>query len=272
MRASEPGVLQPQPRRCHAGCELTGTGVDQDMRPYAVRGVARLVTATHTMAEICPSVLAADFARLGEQVDEAARGGARMLHVDVMDGQFVPNLSIGIPVVESLRRHSELLLDCHLMVNEPEPYVEPFFKAGAGIITVHQEACVHLGRPLGVIRSLGAQAGVALNPGTPLGTLEEVLPEVDLVLLMSVHPGFGGQAFLPASLDKVRRLARIRQNRGLSFRIQVDGGVDLGNARDLAEAGCDILVAGSSVFRAGNIAEAMRSLSDRANLPNVAFA
>lgn len=224
------------------------------------------------MAEISPSVLAADFARLGDQVDEAARGGARTLHIDVMDGRFVPNLSIGVPVVESLRRHTNLLLDCHLMVHEPEPYVEPFFKAGARIITVHQEACAHLGRTLGVIRELGAVAGVALNPGTPLGMLDEVLPDVGLVLIMSVHPGFGGQAFLPASIDKVRRLHGIRRHRDLAFRIQVDGGVDLGNARGLVEAGCDILVAGSSVFRTGDIAEAVRALLDRANLPAMATA
>ncbi len=224
------------------------------------------------MVEISPSVLAADFARLGEQVDEAARGGARMLHVDVMDGHFVPNLSIGIPVVESLRRHTGLTLDCHLMVSSPEPYIKPFFEAGARIITVHQEACPHLGRALGDIRELGAAAGVALNPGTPLATLDEVLPDASLVLLMSVHPGFGGQAFLPGTIDKVGRLSRIRRERGLDFRIQVDGGVDVGNARSLAEAGCDILVAGSSVFRAGDIATAVRSLSDRANLPALAMA
>ncbi len=195
-----------------------------------------------------------------------------MLHLDVMDGRFVPNISIGIPVVESLRGHTELLLDCHLMVSEPEPYLGPFRQAGAGTITVHQEACVHLGRTLGVIRDLGATAGVALNPGTPLGTLEEVLPDVGLVLIMSVHPGFGGQTFLPSSLDKVRRLHRIRRDRGLAFRIQVDGGIDPGNARDLAEAGCDILVVGSSVFGSGDIAEAVRSLSGIANPPTLAAA
>lgn len=222
------------------------------------------------MAEISPSVLAADFARLGEQVDEAARGGARMLHVDVMDGRFVPNLSIGVPVVESLRRHTDLALDCHLMVSEPEPYIRPFFEAGASMITVHQEACPHLGRVLWGIRALGAEAGVAVNPGTPFHALDEVLADVDLVLVMSVHPGFGGQAFLPGSVDKVRRLSRIRRDRDLGFRIQVDGGVGLGNARDLAEAGCDILVAGSSVFRTGDIAGSVRALSERANPPTFA--
>lgn len=218
------------------------------------------------MPEISPSILAADFTRLGEQVEAVARGGARMLHVDVMDGHFVPNISIGIPVVQSLRRSTDLILDCHLMVSSPEPFLEPFVAAGAGMVTVHQEACPHLGRAVDQIKSLGATAGVALNPATPLSTLEEILPDVDLVLVMSVNPGFGGQPFLAASLPKIARLDRERRERGLSFKIQVDGGVTAANAADLAAAGCDILVAGSSVFGAADAGAAMHDLNDRANL------
>ncbi|MDE0261300.1 MAG: ribulose-phosphate 3-epimerase [Bryobacterales bacterium] len=224
------------------------------------------------MAEISPSILAADFAALGEQIRQAESGGARMLHVDVMDGHFVPNISIGIPVVESLAQTTDLVLDCHLMVANPENYTKAFIDAGAKMVTVHQEACPHLGRLLGRIRDDGAAAGVALNPATPLSTLDEVLSEVDLVLIMSVHPGFGGQSFLPASLDKVRRLSALRSQAGQEFRIQVDGGVNLDNAGPLAEAGCDILVAGSSVFGADDIGEAVRALSARANMPALASA
>lgn len=217
------------------------------------------------MAEICPSILAADFTRLGEQVGQAARGGARTLHVDVMDGHFVPNLSIGIPVVESLSRMAGFQQDCHLMVERPERYLTQFVGAGAAGVTVHQEACPDLAGSVRRIRELGASAGVAVNPATPLSTLEEVLPIVDLVLVMSVHPGFGGQDFLPASLDRIRELASIRARRSLGFRIQVDGGVNLANARPLGEAGCDQLVAGSSVFGSPDIAGAVRDLAERAN-------
>ena len=217
------------------------------------------------MVEISPSILAADFARLGEEVDAAARGGARSLHVDVMDGHFVPNISIGIPVVRSLRAHTDLVLDCHLMVSNPDAYLGPFREAGARMITVHQEACRHLARTLDAIRDLGAAPGVALNPGTPLGALEEILPLASHVLVMSVNPGFGGQEFIGSALDKIARLRRIRLERSLGFRIQVDGGVNAGNAGALANAGCDILVAGSSVFGRGDPEEAVRSLADRAN-------
>ena len=222
------------------------------------------------MAEISPSILAADFARLGEQVDDAARGGARMLHVDAMDGHFVPNISIGIPVVRSLSRWTDMVLDCHLMISNPDSYLDAFVCAGARMVTVHQEACPHLGRTVGRIKELGAAAGVALNPSTPIGTLEEVLPEVDLVLVMSVHPGFGGQEFLPSSIGKIARLNACRRQRRLDFRIQVDGGVNLDNAAPLGEAGCDILVAGSSVFREGDVAGAVRGLARQANRPALA--
>ena len=219
------------------------------------------------MAEISPSILAADFAVLGEQVRQAQLGGAQMLHVDVMDGHFVPNISIGVPVVESLARSTDLVLDCHLMVSHPEDYTRAFVDAGAKMVTVHQETCPHLGRIIRAIQASGAAAGVALNPATPLNTLDEVLADVDLVLIMSVHPGFGGQSFIPASLDKVRRLSELRRQAGYKFRIQVDGGVNMDNAELLAAAGCDILVAGSGVFGADDIAEAVRALSARASLP-----
>ena len=224
------------------------------------------------MAEVSPSILAADFAVLGEQVRQAKLGGAQMLHVDVMDGHFVPNISIGIPVVESLARATDLVLDCHLMVKNPEEYTQAFVDAGAKMVTVHQEACPHLGREIGRIRDWGAAAGVALNPATPLSTLDEVLPDVDLVLIMSVHPGFGGQSFLPASLDKVRRLSALRRDGGHKFQIQVDGGVNRDNAGPLGAAGCDILVAGSSIFGADDIAGAVRALHAEANLPPLAAA
>ena len=219
------------------------------------------------MPEISPSILAADFTVLGEQVRQAELGGAQMLHVDVMDGHFVPNISIGIPVVESLARSTDLVLDCHLMVTNPEDYTQAFVDAGAKMVTIHQEACPHLGRTIREIRGSGAAAGVALNPATPLNTLDEVLPDIDLVLIMSVHPGYGGQPFLPASFDKVRRLSELRRQAGHTFRIQIDGGVNMDNAEQLAAAGCDILVAGSSVFGADDVAEAVRALSTRANLP-----
>ena len=195
-----------------------------------------------------------------------------MLHVDAMDGHFVPNISIGIPVVRALSRWTDMVLDCHLMISNPDSYLDAFVCAGARMVTVHQEACPHLGRTVGRIKELGAAAGVALNPSTPLGTLEEVLPDVDLVLVMSVHPGFGGQEFLPSSIGKIARLNACRRQRRLDFRIQVDGGVNLDNATSLGEAGCDILVAGSTVFRKGDIAAAVRGLTSQANRPVLANA
>lgn len=224
------------------------------------------------MVQISPSILAADFARLGEDVAAAERGGARMLHVDVMDGHFVPNISLGVPIVKSLRAATDLVLDCHLMVSNPERYLEPFIHAGASMVTVHQEACPHLGRAVSRIQELGAEAGVALNPATPLSSLEDILPELDLVLIMSVHPGFGGQSFLPASISKISRLRTIRVRRELGFRIQVDGGVTADNVSALGEVGGDILVAGTSIFRTENIAGAFRALAARANQPAFANA
>ncbi len=203
------------------------------------------------MVRIAPSIIAADFWCLGEEVGRAEAGGADLLHVDVMDGHFVPNLTIGPLVVEAIHRHTRLPLDVHLMVTEPDRFLEAFRKAGAGGLIVHVEACRHLHRTVSRIRELGLRAGVALNPATPLGALEEILPEVDLVLVMSVNPGFSGQAFIPASLEKVRRLRALVAARGLRVDIAVDGGVHPGNARALVEAGATVLVAASAVFGPG---------------------
>jgi len=215
------------------------------------------------MAQIAPSILAADFARLGDEIAAVEEGGAEVLHLDVMDGRFVPNISFGPPVIESVRKTTKLFLDCHLMIVEPDQYVGDFVAAGAQLVTVHQEACPHLHRSLEGIRDAGAEAGVALNPATPIETLDHVLELADLVLVMSVNPGFGGQKFLPLAYEKIRALARIRAERGLGFRIEVDGGVGEQNVAELTEAGVDWLVAGSSVFRTPDAAQAVRDLEAR---------
>ena len=191
---------------------------------------------------LAPSILSSDFARLGEQVACAERGGAGLVHVDVMDGHFVPNLTIGPPVLGALRRTTSLPLDCHLMIENADRFLDAFVDAGAAWVSLHVEAMPHLQRAVNHLRSRGVRAGVALNPATPLTTLEEILPELDFVLVMSVNPGFGGQRFLPLSLDKVRRLRAEITRRGLPTQIEVDGGVDASNARLLAEAGCRRLI------------------------------
>ena len=213
------------------------------------------------MAEILPSILSANFARLGEDVAALEAVGCRMLHVDIMDGHFVPNITIGPPVVASLRKATRATLDTHLMIEDPDTYAPMFIQAGSDTITVHQEACRHLDRTLRMIRSEGAKAGVAINPATPISTLDEVLDLVDLVLVMSVNPGFGGQKFIPNSVGKVRRLARRRKELGLQFVIEIDGGVTPENVATLADAGVDWLVAGSSVFHSVNPAATFREMS-----------
>ncbi len=198
---------------------------------------------------LAPSVLSADFARLGEQARAAEQAGADWLQVDVMDGVFVPNISVGLPVVASLRRAVGLTLDCHLMIVQPERYVDAFVKAGADHITVHAEATTHLHRTVQQIKEHGITAGVALNPATPLGALEEILPMLDLVLLMSVNPGFGGQEYIPATTDKIARLRDTLDRRGLGhIHIQIDGGIKADNVAEIVAAGATNLVAGSAIF------------------------
>jgi ribulose-phosphate 3-epimerase len=200
------------------------------------------------MVEILPSILSADFARLGEQVQALETAGCRMLHVDVMDGHFVPNITIGPPVVTSLRKATKLKLDVHLMIEDADRCAPAFIQAGADSVCVHQEACRHLDRTVNMIKSEGALAGVVLNPATPISTLDCVLEIVDYVLIMSVNPGFGGQKFIPYTLDKVRALAAEKNKRRLGFQIEIDGGVTLDNVAEIANAGVEWLVAGSSVF------------------------
>ena len=204
------------------------------------------------MIELAPSILSADFARLADQIQAATEGGASVLHLDVMDGHFVPNLTIGPPVVASIRKHTNLPLDCHLMIEHPDEFIPAFVDAGANWISVHQEAVVHLNRTLELIRSHGCNVGVVLNPATPVETLTEVLDIVDYVLVMSVNPGFGGQKFIRGALHKIANLARIRQARALDYRIEVDGGVSLETVGDIVRSGAEILVAGNAVFGKGD--------------------
>ena len=213
---------------------------------------------------LAPSILSADFARLGEDIAAAERGGAGAIHVDVMDGHFVPNITLGPPVVKAIRRATTLPLDVHLMIENADRYLDAFVDAGATWISLHAEALPHLQRSVAYLKGRGVQAGVAVNPATPLGALEDILPDLDYVLVMSVNPGFGGQKFLPGSLDKVRRLRAQIVDRGLRVRIEVDGGVDLTNVRALADAGADILVAGQAVYGAGDAERDTRRLVEAA--------
>jgi ribulose-phosphate 3-epimerase len=210
--------------------------------------------------QILPSIFAADFVRLGEEIRQIEEAGAGMIHVDIMDGHFVPNFTMGTPITESIRRFTRVKLDHHLMIEDPDTYAPIFIKAGADCVSVHQEVCRNLDRTLHMIREHGAKAGVVINPATPVGQLENVLGIVDYVLVMSVNPGYGGQKFIPNSLRKVRELARMREERQLSFAIEIDGGVGMENIADVARAGVDWVVAGSSVFHAPDPAQAVRDM------------
>jgi len=209
---------------------------------------------------IAPSILSADFTILGQQIAAAERGGADLIHVDVMDGHFVPNLSIGVPVVRSIRKVATVPLDVHLMIEDPDRYLDAFVKAGAAMISVHLEVLPHLHRTLQAIKELGAKAGVAINPSTPVGSLEEVAGMVDHVLVMSVNPGFGGQTFIPRSESKIRAVRTLLDRQGNAAPIEVDGGVDTSNAARLVDAGVTILVAGTSIFGTGDPEQAVRDL------------
>jgi ribulose-phosphate 3-epimerase len=215
------------------------------------------------MVKLAPSILSADFARLGEQIDEAARAGADYIHVDVMDGHFVPNITIGAPVVAAIRPLTSLPLDVHLMIERPERYISDFVKAGADIITVHVEASPHCKSTIKAIKEMGARAGVSLNPATPLSAADESIHHVDLVLIMSVNPGFGGQPFIPETLPRIEQMRKMIDNRKPSIELEVDGGINAENAPEIVEAGADVLVAGNSVFRAEDgISGAMQRLRE----------
>jgi ribulose-phosphate 3-epimerase len=224
------------------------------------------------MIEILPSVLASDFTRLGEQIRAVEAGGASILHIDVMDGHFAPNLSVGTPVVASIRKITRMTLDVHLMITDPGRFAPAFIEAGADCVSVHQEACIHLDRTLRMIQQEGARAGVVLNPATPVSTLVHVLPLADYVLLMSVNPGFGGQRIIPYCLGKARELRDLRDRLGLGFAIEMDGGITLENVGVVAEAGVDWLVAGSSVFGTPDPAAAVVALREAAVAARAGFA
>jgi ribulose-phosphate 3-epimerase len=213
--------------------------------------------------KLAPSILSADFARLGEQVAEATRAGADYIHVDVMDGHFVPNISIGAAVVASIRPWTNLPLDVHLMIEHPERYISDFAAAGADIITVHVETCPHIHRTVESIKERGVRAGVSLNPATPLSSIEEIIPDVDLILIMSVNPGFGGQTFIPEALSRIAGLRKILDDRKIGAELEVDGGITVDNAPSIVEAGGRVLVAGASIFKAKEgISQALQKMRE----------
>ncbi len=217
------------------------------------------------MAIIAPSILSADFTRLGDEIKAVENAGADWLHLDIMDGHFVPNITIGPPVVASIRKVTKLTLDVHLMIENADDYIPEFAKAGADIIAVHQEACRHLHRTIHLIRSLGKKAGVVINPATPVHTLKDIAADVDLVLIMSVNPGFGGQSFIPGSLGKIAEVRRMLKELNANAEIEVDGGVTRDNAGDIVRAGASVLVAGNAVFKSGDYAAAIKAIKTPGN-------
>ncbi len=212
------------------------------------------------MTKIAPSLLSADFGNLQQDIEMINSSEADWFHIDIMDGNFVPNFSIGTPVVKAIKKHATKPLDCHLMIIDPDRYIPLFHELGATILTVHYEACTHLHRTIHAIKELGMKAGVCLNPHTPLSVLEEILPDVDLVLIMSVNPGYGGQSFIPGSIEKIRKLYQIKKDNNLEFLIEVDGGVNTENAHALIDAGADVLVAGNTVFSSADPASTILEL------------
>jgi len=216
------------------------------------------------LIRLAPSILAADFANLGAEIAAATRGGADQVHVDVMDGHFVPNITIGVPVVKSLRKATRLPLDVHLMITDPDRYIEPFIEAGAGMVSVHVEVLPHLHRTISQIKKLGAKAGAVLNPSTPVSAIENVAADLDFVLIMSVNPGFGGQVFIPQSLKKIQAVRLLLDSVGNAAPIEVDGGIDLTTVESVVKAGAEWLVAGNAIFGAANAEQAARELKDKA--------
>ncbi|MFD1360291.1 ribulose-phosphate 3-epimerase [Lentibacillus salinarum] len=212
------------------------------------------------MTKIAPSILSADFSQLGNEIQDVEKGGADYIHVDVMDGHFVPNITIGPLIVEAIKPHTNLPLDVHLMIENPDQYIPAFAKSGASIITVHQEACPHLHRTIQLIKHSGVKAGVVINPATPVEMIRDILHEVDLVLLMTVNPGFGGQSFIPQVVQKIEQIASLRKDRQLNFEIEVDGGVNRDTAKRCTDAGADVLVAGSAVFKQADRGQAIRDI------------
>lgn len=214
------------------------------------------------MVKLAPSILSADFGHLLDDIKKVEEAGVELLHIDIMDGHFVPNISFGPVVLNSIKGKTTVPFDVHLMIENPDQYVEEFVKSGAYIITVHEESTKHLHRTIQNIKSFGVKAGVSINPATSLSVLEEILPEIDMVLLMSVNPGFGGQSFINTTLDKIKRLRGMIDNRGLQIDIQIDGGVKLDNAAEIVNAGANILVAGSAIFNADNIHDTVRKFRE----------